>query len=326
MIADDLRFEGFDAVAWARLLSLLSPPPPQGGSGARGALVMVVDANGAPLSALSTREGPVEVDGYTNTGDLPELCARLDLGRAFVLDAGALEEAADRTARRMPPEADYVAQCLDLLAALRELEGEGRILRWPERRVLPLPSPAMVRRTLDLLLPDGRCAVLGVWEEQRLWTALALRRQGGSLDWIVGPERILEWTGPLGGDFRRDHRALQRAIARAAAPVHLGIFAQRHTLEALLQSSEAGAWAKAVAVREVLISPTPRYVSAAVAADALRAAALSAGRWLGGTDLAGAVAPVLRVAREQIGDAGSVTRILGFNPLDALARRLSRRQ
>lgn len=340
MLADDLRFEGFDASAWLNLLSLFGrrakpapdgaaePAAPAGDLAApppRGTLVIVLDAAARPCASFVTGRGPVALAAFDPAG-VSSLCAEHGAAAAVVVQDGAIDELTERAAEAALAEPDYVAQWLVLLRVARELEDEGLLHFWPppQRRV-PLPSAAMVRRALDLLLPDEHVLLLALWEGGALWTACALKRSGGALSAMVGPDRLLSWAGPLSGDYRRDQRALSRAVTRALGPVHLGLFAQRERVEQLLADPNPGAWARAVALRDVIIDPAPAYVHVAVGADAARAASRRASEWLGGLDLLGYVAPAGQFVREHVGRVGSISAILGFNPLQALAARLRKK-
>jgi hypothetical protein len=141
---------------------------------------------------------------------------------------------------------------------------------------------------------------------------------------MVGPDFLLEWAGPLAGDFRRDHRMLTRAVSAAMAPVHLGLFSQREAFQALLRSAEPGSWAAAVAMREIIIAPAAPYVHVALGADALRAAGKRTAQAFGGVDLTSYLGPFAQLARQRVSRVSSLTGILGFNPLSALASRLRR--
>ena len=331
MLAEDFRFEGFDAPAWLNLLALfakrsandadaeLAAPPP------RGTLVVVLDVHGQPCASFVTGRGPVAIAAFEPATELEALCARHGVAGAVLVRDGAIEELTERAAERVLAAPDYVAQWLALLTTARELEDEGLLRFWPARSRVRLPSPAMVRRALDVLLPDEHVALFALWDGPELWTACALQRSGGALSACIGPDRLLSWAGPLSGDYRRDQRALQRAVARALAPVHVGLFAQRARIEQLLADPNPGAWARAIALREVIIDPSPAYVHVAVGADAARAASRAASDWLGGLDLFGYVAPAGQYVREHVTRVGSISNLLGFNPLQALASRLRRK-
>ncbi|MGD8859357.1 MAG: hypothetical protein PVI30_05045 [Myxococcales bacterium] len=332
MISEHARFEGFDARGWDNLLSLFraSEADRTAGDGdaaprARGTLIVVRDGDDEPVAAMVTGRGPVQVSAWDTPEGLQEQTRRVGAARALVVDDGAIEELTERAAERIPMPGDYLSQWLALLSVVRELEEEGRLLFWPPPPLrVPLPTAAMVGRALDLLLPSGHALVVALWDGDELWTGFAMHRREGEIDHIAGPELLQRWAGPLAGDYRRNHRVVQQAVERAMGPVYFGLFADREVIEELLRRPDAGAWARAVALRDVILSPAPGYAHAAVAADAARAAGVRARKWFGGLDLFGYAAPLADFAREHVAHVGSVTSILGFNPLEALAERLTR--
>ncbi len=357
MIADDLRVQGFDARAFTNLVGLFAPnlvfrrerdpaesdapelepldavTDAHGGKTAKpeGSLVLVVSARGKLLKAFHTVRGRVrglELGAPSPSdpfGPLEEFVARYDAARVIALRAGVLEELFARASARMHRDDDYLAQWLHVARAVREELDAGRIDVYPRPlRAIPLPTAALVRRALDAILPDDHAFVLAVFRDHALHTAAALRRRGGEVDWIVGPDELLAWTGPLGGDFRRDHRVLSDAVAEHVAPVHLGLYAELRSLRRLLRSREAGAWVKAVLSREVILHPVPPYVAVALGADAARRVTRKSTELLGSLDPVKRLAPVLGVLRSRIVEVASVTQTLGFDPLKLLAQFLDR--
>jgi hypothetical protein len=254
---------------------------------------------------------------------LARLCREHRVRRGVALRLGTIEELTERAAEQVTRTDDYAAQWLALLTATRELEREGSLYFWPEQRpAVPLPTPQVLAKALDVVLPDERSFVAVLWEDTELWTALILRRRGGQIDLVGGPELVQEIVGPLGGDFRRDQRLVSRAIGDSIAPVQVGLYAQRRRFERLLRDAEPGAWVKAIALRDVIIDPSPAYVHFAVGADALRATARRTSQLFGGIDFMSFIEPAARYAREQIAHVASVSGMLGFNPLEVLARKL----
>ncbi len=330
MLSRDLRFSGFSARSWQHLVSLFDPSEGPAGEhvaaqdelAKHGTVVVTEAADGSACAAFHTDRGSIDTGSYTSRADLPQLCERQLALRGVVVRRGAIEELTERAALRVLAEDDYVSQWLALLAVARELERDGLLHFWPSRAAIPLPSSAVVARTLDVVLPDEHSFLAVVWEGSEIWTALLLRRRGGDIDLIAGPELVSDVTGPLGGDYRRDHRTLSQAVSRAIAPVHIGLFAERERLTQLLRDPRPGAWAKAIAVRDVIIDPAPAYVHVAAGADALRAAAASTSQWLGGLDILAPFEPLARIVREQVVHVASVTNLLGWNPLQTLAGRL----
>lgn len=343
MISADLRFEGFDARSWTHLMSLFAPTvvgrmslegwsddapeadPADDTEVHRGLLVIVVDDRDRVLKAFHTERGRIRSLSYEGPEHLEALCDAYAARRGVILREGVLEEVAERLAGRLERGMDYVTQLLVALRTLREVTEAGLLHTWPAPpSPLPIPTARMVRRALDTVLPDGRAMVSVLWHRGTVWTGLVLRRWAGSIDLVAGPDLIARWTGPLGGDWRRDYRVVSDAVTRAVAPVHLGLFSEATTVRGLLRSDDAGAWARAVAVRDVILHPAPPYVAVALGADAVRAAAKETARLLGGIDALGTLAPVATYVRGRVAEVASVTATLGFDPLKALAAWLLR--
>jgi hypothetical protein len=243
----------------------------------------------------------------------------------IVLREGVLEDLVARASQRMHREDDYVTQWLHVARAIREELDAGRVAVHPRPFVsVPLPTPQLVRRAMDSVLPDDRTFVLSVWRGPTLWTSAVLRRRGGEIDWVAGPDLLLAWTGPLGGDWRRDHRIVSQAVAAHVAPVHLGIYGELRSIRKLLRSREPGAWARAVAARDIIVSPTPPYVAVALGADAMRRVARKSTELLGGLDPLKQLGPLLGLLRGRVAEVASVTQTLGFDPLKLLAQFLQR--
>jgi len=341
VISAELRFEGFDARSWTNLVSLFLPglperldrapdasdaPVAEGEVRARGSLLVVVDEDDVILAASHSQRGRVRELAGTSVDRtaLPLLATRAGAHRVLVLREGVMEELAEQLGARFKSDDSYLAQLLEVIRAARELEASGELTLWPNPIAnVPIPAAATFERALDLVLPDGRAAVLALWDGP-LWTAVVLRRRHGEIDLVAGPETLVRWTGPLGGDWRRDYRVILDAVARSVAPVHFGIFAEAPTVRSLLRAADAGTWAQSVAVRNVVISPMPRTVGAALGADAVRGIGKASARALGGLDLAGALLPFVREVRARVTHASSVSEILGFDPLKVLGAILRR--
>lgn len=328
MIAEDFRFEGFDAEAFRRLFMLFGSPVKADEPGPGLLVIVRARATGKPCASFVMGRGPVDVGDWQGPEELGALCTRLNAMGAMVVEEGAIEELTESAAQamRFGEDYDYVHHWLAMIRATRKLEDEGRILWWPLRTHLPIPTPAMLDRALDLVLPPRHTFLVALFEGEKLWTGFAIERGTRELTRFVGPDFLLDWAGPMAGDFRRDHRTLTRAVSAAMSPVHLGIFAQRDAFLSLLSSSRKGSWARAVAMRDVIIAPATAYVHVALGADALRAAGARATEALGGVDVASYIAPFAALARQRVSRVSSVTSILGFNPLAALGSRLRSRR
>ena len=193
MIAEDFRFEGFDAVAWLRLLSLVQGRPASTpGANAvtparRGSLVIVRGVDGAPRASFVSGRGPVPVGAVDTPAALDAALAEHCVEGVVLLEHDALAAVVERATPRVMAADDYAGQWLALLHAAREVETEGKLHFHHARKRLRLPTPAMWRGALDVLLPEGHVILLAVWEDTELWTGCALLRQGDELSCMIGP-------------------------------------------------------------------------------------------------------------------------------------------
>ncbi len=277
MLAPDLRLEGFTAEDWIRLVSLFKTSRTTESTGG----LFVIHEGGAVRKALHTKRGRLE-----RTGELATWPTTNEAGRAaffesiaekehasFIVAAevGALEEMMERFGARCRREDDLAAQALRLVEIVRELMHEGRIEGWPRRlKNIPVPTAAIVRHAIDALCKEGHAIALGAFKEGELFTAIVVRRGPRGFDLIGGPDELRPAMGLLSGDWRRDVRHLVTAIEDRFAPLSLGCFAEVDTLHRLQSDSRPGAWSRAVAVRDVVLSPMPLAIGVALGFDGAR--------------------------------------------------------
>lgn len=323
-----VRLTGFDARSWHRLVTLVAPGLSSHAPAARergvrveGGMLFVLYDEGGVVRALHSLRGAVELPTWRGPSDLEACAAGLDTRFAVAAEAGALEELYERVGGRLHPGDDVWDTMLIVLGAARDLADEGELWMVPAiGRGVPLPPPEVVRRAWDHIVPDGHAVVLALFEGVELDTAVVLRRRGAGVDTVLGPEALRRVVGPLGGDFRRDFRVIRAAVEREVAPVSCGVFAPTSALRELLITAESGAWAKALATREVVVDPMPPWIAVAAGAGALRAAGKKSREVLSGIESLGLLGPFARRA-QQLGDLlGSVDvrAILGFDPLDVI--------
>jgi hypothetical protein len=213
---------------------------------------------------------------------------------------------------------DVTAQSITLAGIVREMIAEGAIHTWPSRlRGFPPPTDAMARRAVDAVCPDGRCITLGMFKDEELWTAFVARRRGAGFDVIAGPDELREEMGLLSGDWRRDYRHLARAVEEHYAPLGFGLFAELGAFRDLQTDGRPGAWSRAVAVRDVVLSPVPAAVGLALGVDGARYALDQVKALTARVDPMGFFDPLLRAARAKLGSDD-------FDPLAALRALLKR--
>ncbi len=347
MIGPDLRVEGFDVTSWRNLVGLFmpnleermerdvpesdDPAPPDPEEVRGGTLVVIDDPDRTILAARHSFDGAIPaLVGQSSTQDLRGLCEGHGAIRVVVIRAGAMDELSDALAEGLAQEPEsqrhgYVAQWLVLLRAVRQMMEVGDLRVWPNPVAnVPVPSARMAQRALDAVLPDGKALLAALFDRGRPHTSLVIRRRNGLIDLVAGPDLLTQWTGPLGGDWRRDHRVFTRAVERNVAPVHLGLFAEVSAVREALRSGEPGEWARQVAVRDVLFNPMPTSVKLALGADAVRGLSHVSSGLLGGVDLWKAAGPLFSRVRSRWTEIQSVSEELGFDPLVVLAALMRR--
>ncbi len=330
VFAAELRFEGFTCQDWERVLDLFQPLRPRGEprdlDRPQGAIV-AVHADGRLRKMLHTQVGRLRLDDVAADWPLSaeQLARRHDASWAFVIRSGALEHVMERLGVRITRHDDFTAQCLHFLELAQQQVEAGNIEIWPHRlQGLPFPTKGMVDRTIDSVCPPGKAMLLGLFDKQQLWTSIALKRGADGFEAIVGPEPMREQVGLLSGDFRRDHRHLARAVSDQLGPLSLGCFADYRTFRNLEVDGTPGAWALAVAVRDVVLYPVPPAMALPLGLDVGRAA-LSALRTVASRiDATGVFDPALSMLRDVTWRGRKVEEMLGFQPLEILRRLLER--
>ena len=324
MLTREVRFEGFTVPDWLRLLSLFERPEPPAHDGGEapkpeGGLVVIHDEKRV-RKLLHTRVGRLDIAGERWPSPLDELCKRHHAAWGVAFSYGALDEVMERFGARAQRSDDIARQALGLAHIVREMAAEQAIVATPYRLAkMPLPSHAVIARTLESLCPTGRSIALGLFDGGELWTALALGRGAGGVDLILGPEELRGEMGLLSGDWRRDYRHLVRAVERRSAPLAAGLFTEVKTLRRLWGERRPGAWARAAGVRDIIVSPVSFAVGLPLVIDAARGGYRAARGAAERFDPTGTVAPLLRaLTRSRGGEPAEGAEGPKARPLGAL--------
>ncbi len=334
MLAPEVRFDGFTCRDWQRVLELFSPAGPR--AEARDperpqGTILAVHARGKLRKLLHSQAGRLRLDDVARDWPLSaaELARRHDASTAIVLESGALEDVLEQLGARVRRDDDFTAQALLMADLLRGQIAGGAIDVWPQQLAgVPIPRATTVERTLDGVCPSGKALLLGLFDGDELWTSVTLRRGSRGFDWIMGPDAVRGELGLLSGDFHRDHRHLARAVSDRVGPLALGCYSDQRTFRRLEVDPTPGAWAMAVAVRDVVLYPVPPAMAVPLGLDAGRAA-LSALRTVASRfDPTGMLNPAFALMRDMAKDVAlggrSPESVLGFDPLEILRRLLSR--
>jgi hypothetical protein len=321
VITQDVSFEGFTATDWQRLAEVFRAPGHGNSSrteaqGARGGVVAITTGNRL-RKLVHTQRGRLDIASAGWPMKLPELAGRYESAWAVELSAGALEELVERFSERLRPTQQYLEQALELARALRELEAEGLIAMWPKRFAdIPVPGSRVIGTALDMLCGEGRTVALGVFRHGELYTGLVARRRGLGFDRIVGPDELRGQMGLLSGDFRRDYRHFAAAAERNVGPLSLGAFGELLTFQSLAKDPAPGAFALAVASRELLISPISPALAVPLGLDVGRVAFAGLRGLAERFGAGGALSPMLGRAEAFV--SRDLSGLLGFDPWAAL--------
>jgi hypothetical protein len=328
VLTADVRFEGWTADDWERFIHLWKPraPPEREANRPRGGLLVIFDRSRV-RKMLHTGKGRVD-PAPSWPVPLSELAAHQHASWALAAHAGALDELMERFGARARRSDDLSTQAISLVSIVREMLSEGAIDSWPRRlRGVPPPTEGMVRRSIDSLCADGRAILLGMFKDGELWTSFVARRRGPGFDVLAGPDELRSAMGLLSGDWRRDYRHLVRAVEERYAPLSFGCFAEVDTFRDLSVDARPGAWGRAVALRDIVLSPMPTAIRLALGFDGARYALESVKGITSRLDLFGFLDPMLRTFRKRLGSAAGdkdVGHVLGFDPMAALRALLRR--
>lgn len=328
VLTADVRFEGWTVEDWGRFLHLWKPRADASvePTRARGGLIVIHDGSRV-RKLLHTHHGRIDAPGPW-PASLALLAETHHASWAVGAHVGALDELMERFGAQARRGDDLTAQTLSLVGIARDMLVEGAVESWPRRlKGVPPPTTTMVRRALDSVCADGRAILLGMFENGELWTSFVARRRGHGFDVIAGPDELRASMGLLSGDWRRDYRHLVRVVEDHYAPLSLGCFAEVGTFRALQVDGRPGAWGRAVALRDIVVSPMPAAVRLAVGLDGARFAFESLRVVTSRIDAFGILEPALRSMRKRLGPiAGDkdMENVLGFDVMAALRALLKR--
>ena len=272
MFTPDAQVLDFTAQDWLRLPDLFRPssPKPSAPAAANGGILAVREGQRLlkVTSTVSGRLPPPESGNATAA----ELGIEHAGAFAIVFSTSALEQFGDRFARRLAQGQSFHVQLEAFIEAMRELEREGEVELWPAPfSEWPIPTERALASALDLVCPDGKAVVMGAFDAGELYTALCLRRRGAAFDMLMGPDRVRHDMGLLSGDFMRDYRYLGQAVESRLGPVAVGCYAELATFRRLAKGAQPGAWASAVATRDVVLTPVTPGLAVPLGVDAGRA-------------------------------------------------------
>jgi hypothetical protein len=266
MLTKDVRFEGWTTEDWSRLLSLWKSSGDPGAP-SRGGLI-VIHSRGRVRKILHTARGRIEKEGVAWPAPLGPLAAEHGARWALASPTGGLENIAERFGSRCRREDDLASQARLMLGILKELVEAGTIEIWPKGiERLSLPQGPFFEHTFEALYPPGQFALMALFHEGELYTSIALERGQGGISRIVGPADLRPRMTFLSGDFRRDYRYALAAAEDTLGPIAFACFTALDVFQGLQREPSLGAWLRAFAVRDVIVTPMRGSLVGPMAAD-----------------------------------------------------------
>lgn len=324
MIDPAIRIVDLDPREWKNLVRFLSTPAPlPGPEGARrsGGLFLL-HAGGKVVKAVHTSRGRVGGIGWEDPpgpGALKALARAQGVRWVVALEEGALDELMHRVQERVRMEQGSLDQGLEWARALRELLQERRIAVHPRPlEGVPIPQATTLTRALDLALPDDRTAVAYLFDGPDVWSSIVLRKTRGVIDLVAGHRAL----GLHPAEIRSflDYPRILDAVKRKFGEPHAGFFAERRTVERLFADPRPGTWARAYALREVIVEPMTPWAGVMLGSGVVREAFDRSKRLLSRLDPLGLAQPLARAARERLTSSVDFKQILGFDPFEVLDR------
>jgi hypothetical protein len=257
MLARDVTVEDFDTEDWIRIGRILRGKVDREPSVAaeRGGVLLVTDGTRV-IKLLHTVRGRMDPASVAPNASLREIAHATDAAWAMRLFPGALRLLSTRFALRLERADDFVGQLAKLVAVARELEAEGAVELFPTGfGTWPVPTQRTIKLFCDAICPVGKSVLFAALDGADLTTCITLHRGRDGFDRVVGPERVRRETGLRSDDFRRNYRGIARAVELTVGPLALGGFAEQKTWSRILRDRTPGAWAAAVASREVIFYP-----------------------------------------------------------------------
>lgn len=256
------RVEGFEPIHWKHWGDALARSGPHG-TPQRG-LILVTEGGERLLRAVCSLRGPLDPKTVRFPCSLAQLAS--EHGCRWVMQVSRKDLLSLRNVRWSRGQ-DYLDRLLALWRALQDLQAEGRLASWPHSLDAWPALVDLAPQGLGSLCPDDHAAVVAIWRGSHVSTLLAFRRRRGRIDRIVGPGVLQPAMGLVSGDWTRDYRYLSQAVERVLGQLGLGFFAQESAVRELTQRGDAADWARAVAARDVIVSPMSAGLAVSLGLD-----------------------------------------------------------
>ncbi len=310
------RIEGFQRVHWLRWGQVLCA---ERAGMPRGGLVAITrPSSEGVLTAhlIHTERGFLASEQGAPFSSLSDLAERYHVAWVFALNEGAAVSLGSSYSSNR--DGDYLERVLELWDTLTAMQAGGALETFPHRLEEWPFLVDVLPAGLDRIVDEGESAVAAIWRGGELYTALALRKRGGRVDSLVGPDSLVPAMGLVSGDFRRDYRFLSQAVSRDSGPLGFGFFGHHAAVRELFRRASSRAWAEAVATRDVIVAPMNPSLALPLGLDLGRSALRSAGNFLSSMGFGTFVPSELKTFLEPTAQRPDVRDFMEFDPLAIL--------
>jgi hypothetical protein len=327
VISPDIAIQDIDVRQWDRWFRLLMPP---GVRSERTWAAVIVEGEQV-VRALRSGRGALPADQVPFSGTSPEALAALrkalGVGGVFVIERDALAQFLADVEQNLSVHDDFMAQWLRFARGLKWLWGAGFWADPPFLDLIPIPPTEAIQRGFDLLIPDDTSVLLYVFEsdESDVAASAIARKRHGDIDFVATHLHFADAIDPreLAGAWQGAYRRVLALAQERLAPPSIGVFLRADTLERL-QSGGPDQLAREVQARELILDPSPVWLTGLVGATAAAAAAARGARALARFVPPGAkkfASDFAQSAQDRLRDAGANPfAALGFDPIETWLR------
>jgi hypothetical protein len=187
----------------------------------------------------------------------------LGVGAVIAVERAVIAGIHAEIERELRLDADFVAQALVIVRAIRRRAGKGI---WSEPELLELVPPLSyeaLQRTFDLLVPDKSSMATYVFEDDGsdVHASLIAVKRGGHVDLVTTQLGLGDAVDSraLARDWRRQHRRLVQAVTERYEKPHLGLFFERSAFYRVADGP-SDQLARELSARNVIIDPAPAWL------------------------------------------------------------------
>jgi hypothetical protein len=332
VISPELELRDLDARHWRNGWRLLVPPRVL--DKPRWALVVI---DGMPDRVIKVVIAGHDAKGSIDPGAAPlpgltekalaTYARQLGVGAVIVLDRCVIRKLSSEIESALRVDHDGLEQALVALRAVKKHVGHGIWTEPPLLELLPAPTAEPIRRTFDLLVPDGSALVAYVIEDDRsrVHTSIIAVKEGGSITRAATHRAIADLVPEvsLARDWAKGYKRVLDVVEERFEKPSIALFLERATLMKVL-TGPSDQLAREYNAKTVVLDPAPAWLLGLLGGAAVAAMASRAGRALAAMLPASTrerASAFVRNAQDAMKESGAHPfALLGFDPIELWSR------